>query len=320
MKEKGSMICGETESSNSLDSTRVCCEHETASQERKPDREGGCAVNLHPPSRSGFCIESAPKTRDPPLVNFAGDPHVVQIVFADLGELAGLIEVKYLAAFNFRCLAGFKAERPGDIVQAHALVPAQPPAAHRVEDAAHVVFAEIHKWPGRNVVHQRPLKDERQIESDDVVADNLVAFDIEIRHQVQKITQGLALFLLFAFGIDSENVFALSLRQAFNFASRNLTNMHGDRKHAPRSRAQGTKLIDTLFFSSDVFQIALLLFEPHVTKPQIFFQLWPDAIAKAGQRQRLNVQRERARQDRLSVLMLAIFLDGDGFVFGDDKL
>src|SRR6266851_1788318 len=117
MKEKGSMICGETESSNSLDSTRVCCEHETASQERKPDREGGCAVNLHPPSRSGFCIESAPKTRDHPLVDFARDPHVVQIVFADLGEFAGLIEIKYLAAFDFRSLARFKPQRPGHVVK-----------------------------------------------------------------------------------------------------------------------------------------------------------------------------------------------------------
>src|SRR5258708_22023100 len=131
----------------------------------------------------GRVSASSPKTRNNPFVNFACDPHVVQVVFADLRKFARLIEVKYLAAFDFRCLARFKSKRPGHVVEPHALASAQPPAAHRVEYAAHVVFAEIHKWVGRNVVHQTALKDERQIESDDVVADDFVAFDIEIRHQ-----------------------------------------------------------------------------------------------------------------------------------------
>ena len=48
---------------------------------------------------------SAAKARNHALVNFARDAHVVEIVFANLGELAGLIKIKNLAAFDFGRLA-----------------------------------------------------------------------------------------------------------------------------------------------------------------------------------------------------------------------
>src|SRR5688572_5893487 len=39
------------------------------------------------------------KTRDDAFVNPAGDAHVVEVVFADLFELARLVQIKHLAAF-----------------------------------------------------------------------------------------------------------------------------------------------------------------------------------------------------------------------------
>jgi len=116
-----------------------------------------------------------PKTSDQPLVNLARHAHVVEVVFANLGQFAGLIEVEDLATFDFPGLAGFDPQRPRDVVETDPAAPiAQPPGAHRVVHATHVVFTEIDEWPRCDAVNQAALKDERQIESDDVVAHDLV--------------------------------------------------------------------------------------------------------------------------------------------------
>src|SRR5947207_10690515 len=96
--------------------------------------------------------------------------------------------------------------------------------------------------------------------------------------------------------------------------------MHGNRKNSSRRRIQRSELIDALFFRGDVFEITLLLLEAHVTELQILFELWPDAIAKTRQRQRLDVERERARQQRIATEIFTILFDRDRFVFRDYKL
>src|SRR5437870_4597035 len=136
-------------------SNTYCCEHETASRARA---DAGLAT----------------KTRQHSLVNLSCHAHVVQVIYANLGELAGLIEIEYFAAFNVRGLAGFKSESPGHIVEPNAVAPAQPPAPHRVEHSAHVVFAEINQRLRGDVIHQTALIDKREIETDNVVTDNLV--------------------------------------------------------------------------------------------------------------------------------------------------
>src|SRR2546423_700125 len=71
-------------------------------------------------------IESPPKARDQTLVHFARDAHVVQIVFANLGQPAGLIQIEDFAAFDFSGLARFNPQRPGKVVEADAVATAKP--------------------------------------------------------------------------------------------------------------------------------------------------------------------------------------------------
>src|SRR5262249_18319258 len=82
---------------------------------------------------------------DHAFVDLAGDAHVVEVVFADQIELAGLVEIEDLAAFDFRRLARLDPERPRHVVKTHETLRAQPPAMHRVENAARRVLREIHE-------------------------------------------------------------------------------------------------------------------------------------------------------------------------------
>src|SRR6185369_9784945 len=126
----------------------------------------------------------AAETGDHAFVDLARDAHVVEIVFADQIELAGLVKIEDLAAFDVGSLARFDTQRPRDVVKTDVSPRAQPPAMHRVEDAAHVIVAEIHEWACLERVRQAALKDERQIETDNVMTDELIAIRIEILHQV----------------------------------------------------------------------------------------------------------------------------------------
>src|SRR5690349_6917141 len=125
------------------------------------------------------------EARDHALVDLAGDAHVVEVVFADEIELAGLVEIEHLAAFNFRRLARLDPQRPGDVVETDKTFCSQPPAVHRVENSARRVVGEIHKGTRLERVRKAALKDERQIEADDIVAHELVAITIEVLHEVQ---------------------------------------------------------------------------------------------------------------------------------------
>src|SRR2546425_10870669 len=127
---------------------------------------------------------SPPKTRHHTLVDFPRHAHVVEVVFANLQELSGLIEIEDAAAFDIGGLAGFEPQCPGDVVETDAApANAQPPRAPCVGKSPNIVFAEVHERSGCNVVRETALKDEGQIETNDVVADKFVAFEVEIGHQ-----------------------------------------------------------------------------------------------------------------------------------------
>src|SRR6266567_2434922 len=91
-----------------------------------------CLVS--PPSRSGYRHLSPTKARDHAFVDLAGDPHVVEIVFANFGELAGLVQLKDAAAFDIGRLARCNSQHKSNVIQPHAIAAAQPPCAHRVEN------------------------------------------------------------------------------------------------------------------------------------------------------------------------------------------
>src|SRR5687768_8258213 len=88
---------------------------------------------------------SPPETCDHALVNLPSNAHVVEVVLPYLSQPAGVIKIKHLAALNRGGLAGFNAERPGDVVQADVAFRPRPPTMHGVEDAPHVVLAEIYQ-------------------------------------------------------------------------------------------------------------------------------------------------------------------------------
>src|ERR1041384_3445357 len=115
-------------------------------------------------------------------------------------------------------------------------------------------------------------------------------------------------------------MFVLIRSQAFDLKSRYRSDVHGDRKHATRSCIQRPELINAFFFRGDVFQISLLLLQPHEAELQILCELRPDAFAKSRQRQSLDIQSEGARQERITTEILAILLERDGPVLADDEL
>src|SRR6185369_5983329 len=123
------------------------------------------------------------KTRYHPLVNLARHAHVVEVVFANQIEATGLVEIKHLAAFDFGSLARLDPEGPRNVVETDVTPRAEPPAMHCVEDSTHVVITKIHKRSRLERVSETALKHKRQIESDDVVPDELVTVTIEILHE-----------------------------------------------------------------------------------------------------------------------------------------
>src|SRR6185369_5284110 len=116
------------------------------------------------------------------LVDLARHADVVEVVLADEIESPRLVEIKDLAAFHVRSLARLDPERPRNVVKTDVPLRAQPPAMHRVENTAHVVLAQVHKRPRLDRVRATALKDERQIEADDVMPHELVTIGIEVFH------------------------------------------------------------------------------------------------------------------------------------------
>src|SRR6185369_17786328 len=109
---------------------------------------------------------------------------------------------------------------------------AQPPAVHRVENSARRVVGEIHKRTRLERVRKAALKDERQIEADDVVAHELVAIAIEVLHEVQKILKRLHLVFFVAVPIDAKHVLARFDGETGNLKTRNSADVQRDAKHA----------------------------------------------------------------------------------------
>src|SRR5207253_2256677 len=122
--------------------------------------------------------------------------------------------------------------------------------------------------------------------------------------------------LFVSFGVNSEDVFGLSLPYALDREPGDWSDMYGDRNNTPGRRVQRTLLVEPLFLGSGIFHVALLLFEPHVAAPQLFFQFWSDALTKTGKRKCLYVNSEGARQNRLCLLVLPIFFNSYRLVFG----
>src|ERR1043165_207544 len=177
-----------------------------------------------------------PKTRDHPLVNLARNAHVVEVVFANQIETSGLVKVKHLAAFDLRSLARLDSQRPRNIVKTDVTPRAEPPAMHRVENSTHVVVTKIHERPRLQRVSETALKHKRQIETNDVVSDELVTIGIEILHEHQEILKRLLLVFFGAVFVDPEDVFASFGTETWKLQPRNRTDMKRDRQHAARSR------------------------------------------------------------------------------------
>src|SRR5437899_1278237 len=169
-------------------------------------------------------------------------------------------------------------------------------------------------------MYQTPLKDERQIKANDVMADQFIGLHLKAAHKTEKVSQRLPLFLLVTFRIDAKDVFTLAHLHAFEFESRYGTNMHCDAEDPPRRSAQRSELVAALLFGRDVFKIPLLLLQTHVAKPEDAFELGSNAVAKFRQREGLDVQGVGARQSRIGALMFAIFFQRDGAVFGNNEL
>src|SRR5215213_11561141 len=132
---------------------------------------------------------------------------------------------------------------------------------HRVEDAAHVVLGEIHERARRERMYEGALKDERKIETDDVVADELVTVRIEVFHEVQKRLKRLFLVLLVAVLIDSEDVFARLRSEIRKLETRNRADVQRSGEYAAGSGTESAECVATFFFGGDVFEISLLLFD-----------------------------------------------------------
>jgi len=62
---------------------------------------------------------SSAKTRDHPLVDSSRHAHVVEVIFANLGELVRLIHLEHFASFGFRRLARFDPQSPGNVVETY---------------------------------------------------------------------------------------------------------------------------------------------------------------------------------------------------------
>ena len=101
------------------------------------------------------------EARDHAFVDLARHADVVEIVFTNLIEFARLIQVKHLASLDVRRLARLNSERSGNVVKTDVALCAQPPAMHRVEDAADVVLTKIHKRPRLDRMREAALEDKR---------------------------------------------------------------------------------------------------------------------------------------------------------------
>src|SRR6478672_1649868 len=102
--------------------------------------------------------------------------------------------------------------------------------------------------------------------------------------------------------------------------TRNRPDVHRDREHATRRRTQRAQRVATFFFRGDVFEVTLLLLDPHIAEAHLAFELWPDAFAKIGQREGFDVEGEGAWNLGLGILKLAILIDRGGAILTQHEL
>src|SRR6185369_2370898 len=269
-----------------------------------------------------FCafLWLTPEARDHALVDLARHANVVEVVLADEIEFARLVEIKDLAAFHIRSLTRLDPERPSDVIETDVPLRAEPPAMHRVENTTHVVLTQVHERSRLDRVREAALKDERQIETDDVVSHELVTIGIEVLHHRQEILKRFLLVLFVTVLVDTKHVLAVFRTKPGKLQTRNRTNVQRDRQHTTRRSAQRTERVATFFFRRNVFEIPLLLLDAHVAKPHRALELRPDSFAKVGQRECFNIHRVRARELRLGLLVLAILLERDRTILRHDEL
>ena len=117
---------------------------------------------------------------DHSLIDLSRQPYIIQVIFPDFGQSSCVIKVEHEAPINLFGLTRLQAQRPCQIIKAHAISRAELPAQHRVEDASRIVFAEIHKRRGRNVIDETALKDEGEIETQYVVTHDFVRVGMKV--------------------------------------------------------------------------------------------------------------------------------------------
>src|SRR6185295_17210667 len=190
----------------------------------------------------------AAKCRHDSFIHLPRHAHVVQVVFSNLSKPSGLIQLEHPASLDFICLARRNSERPRQIIERHSIPRAKPPAMHRVVHASHVELRQIHKRTNRDVVDETSLKDERQIEPDDVMPDDLVNLGIKALHQRQEVSQCFLFTLLLSVRVNTEDVFAFEALDSFDLDPGHRADVNGNRQYTSRRRRERAKFESPLFF------------------------------------------------------------------------
>src|SRR5215208_912217 len=169
-------------------------------------------------------------------------------------------------------------------------------------------------------MRQTALKNERQIEADDVVADEFITVRVEIFHEVDELLQCWLFVLLITLFVDSKHMLVDGGTEFRKLQTRDRTDVKRKRQHSSGSRAQRAERVAALFLRGNVFEVTLLLFDAHIAEPHRTLELWPHSFTKVRQRYCFDVERVSPRQSRIGVLMFTVLLERDWPVLRDDKL
>src|SRR5262249_29092619 len=91
-------------------------------------------------------------------------------------------------------------------------------------------------------------------------------------------------------------------------------------KHASGYGIERSEWVAAFLFSCDVFEVSLLLFEPHVPEPESTLELRANPFPKSRHHERLNVHGERSRKEGICILVFSILRNVDCPILSYDKL
>src|SRR4029434_8597604 len=83
--------------------------------------------------------------RDHSLIDLSRQPDIVQVVLPDFCQLPCVVKIEHAASVNLFGLTRLQTQCPRQIIEAHAISGAEPPAQHSVEDASRIVLAYTHE-------------------------------------------------------------------------------------------------------------------------------------------------------------------------------